>query len=115
MQDRGSLTVHWVLELLKTAQGSKEPCWAKSRFCVAGKKSKSTKRMGWGPKMRLFRLAFGIIALLGEQPFFNGGSWAHSPALKGVRRAWNWAEEEKEPTNRPGQLNPSQRALLRTQ
>lgn len=39
--------------------------------------------------MRLFLLAFGIIALLGEQPFFKGGSWARSPALKGVRRAWN--------------------------
>lgn len=90
VQNRGSLTVHLsVLELLKTAQGSKESCWTKNSSCVAGKKSKSTIRTGWGPKMRLFLLAFGIIALLGEQPFFKGGSWARSPALKGVRRAWN--------------------------
>ena len=81
--------------------------------CAAGKERKSTKCTGWGPKMRLFLLAFGIIALLGEQPFSKAGSWARSPASEGVRRARSWAGEERETTNRPEWLDPSQTAWLR--
>lgn len=69
MQGVSSLTACWVPELLQTAQGRKEAGQAESSFCMTARKSKGTKHMGWGPKTRLFLLAFGIIALLREQPF----------------------------------------------
>lgn len=86
--------MRWVLGLLQTAQCSKDPPRAEQFLTMQqGRKAKSTKHMGWGPKMWLFLLAFGIIALLGEQPFSKWGSWACSPASKGVRREQSWAGE----------------------
>lgn len=68
VQDVGSLTAHWVRGLLQTAQGRREAGQAESSFCMTGRKSKGTEHMVWGPKKRLFLLAFGITALLREQP-----------------------------------------------
>lgn len=63
--------------------------------CTAGEKRKKHKMCRLGAQNAVFLLAFGIIALLGEQPFSKGEQLGMQPSLQGREKGMELGRRRK--------------------